>query len=249
VAFRISVKGTGGHSSMPPLQTAAGKAAIIIQRLETNQLPQRLIDPMKNFLNIAGAGMGFTGRMAIANRWLFEDLLFRKMAAVPQTNALTRTTTAITMLKGSEGMNVLPPAVDVIVNFRILPGETSDDVLAHIRKACEGFDVEIDAPRIPVEPSKLSPTTGRGYEIIGEALQQLYPGTIQSPYVTIGATDSKHMGEVSDRIYRFMPALLSPVEQRSIHNFNEYISIDNYGRMIAYFTHVMRHYDNAPGKK
>lgn len=245
VAYRIKVKGTGGHSSMPPLQTAAGKAAIIMQRLETNQMPQRIISPLQSFLNIAGAGMGFAGRMAIANQWLFEGMLLKQMSKIPQTNALTRTTTAITMLKGSDGNNVLPQVVEVVVNFRILPGETSQDVLNHIKKACEGFDVEIDAPRVPVEPSKISPPEGRAFELINEGIQKLYPGTLVSPYITIGATDCKHMGELSDRIYRFIPVLLNPIEQRTIHNFNEYLSIENYGRMLAYYTHLMNAYDKT----
>jgi carboxypeptidase PM20D1 len=243
VAYRIKVKGTGGHSSMPPLQTAAGKAAVIMQRLETNQMPQRIIGPMQNFLNIAGAGMGFTGRMAIANQWLFEGILLKKMAKIPQTNALTRTTTAITMLKGSDGNNVLPQKVEIVVNFRILPGETSVDVLNHIKKACEGFEVEIDAARIPVEPSNLSPTEGKPYELILAGIEKLYPGTLVTPYLTLGATDCKHMGELSNNIYRFMPVLLNPIEQRTIHNFNEYMSVENYARMIAYYTHLMQNFD------
>jgi carboxypeptidase PM20D1 len=161
----------------------------------------------------------------------------------PQANALTRTTTAITQLKGSDGNNVIAPVVEVIVNFRVLPGETTQDVLNHIKKACEGFEVEIDAPRVPVEPSKLSPANGRGYDVILEAVEKLYPGTLVTPYLTIGATDCKHMGALSDRIYRFMPALLNPFEQRSIHNFNEYMSIGNYGRMIAYYSYLMGHFD------
>jgi carboxypeptidase PM20D1 len=243
VGYRIKVKGTGGHSSMPPLQTAAGRAAIIMQRLENNQLPQRMIKPTGEFMNIAGAGMGFAGRMAIANQWLFQGMLFKQMAKSPQANALSRTTTAITQLKGSDGNNVLAPVVEVVINFRILPGETSQDVINHIKKACEGFEVEIDAPRIPVEPSNVSPTDGRGYDIIQEAVAQLYPGTLVTPYLTIGATDCKHMGELSDRIYRFMPVLLNPFEQRSIHNFNEYMSIDNYGRMISYYSYLMQQFD------
>ncbi|MBX2897813.1 MAG: M20/M25/M40 family metallo-hydrolase [Cyclobacteriaceae bacterium] len=245
VGFRIKVKGTGGHSSMPPLQSAAGKAAVIMQRLEQNQFRQRLIEPTENFLNVAGAGMSFMGRMAIANQWLLSSVLLKQMEKNPQANALTRTTTAITMLKGSDGNNVLAPVVEVIVNFRILPGETSSDVHAHILKACEGFEVEIDAPRVPVEPSKLSPPDGRGYDVLKEAVERLYPGTLVTPYLTIGATDCKHMGELSDRIYRFMPVLLNPFEQRSIHNFNEYLSIDNYGRMIAYYSYLMGEFDKG----
>ncbi|MFZ8299904.1 peptidase dimerization domain-containing protein, partial [Staphylococcus aureus] len=83
-----------------------------------------------NFLKVAGAGMGFMGKMAIANQWLLKSLLLKQMEKNPQANALTRTTTAITMLKGSDGNNVLAPEVDVVINFRILPGETSKDVLA-----------------------------------------------------------------------------------------------------------------------
>ncbi len=243
VAYRIKVKGLGGHSSMPPLQTAAGGAAVIMQRLENNQIPQRLIAPTQAFLNVAGAGMGFLGRAAIANQWLLKGVLLKQMSENPQANALTRTTTAITQLKGSDGNNVLAPEVEVVINFRILPDETSKDVLAHINKACEGFEVEIDAPRVPVEPSKLSPPDGRGYEIIGEAVENLYPGTLLTPYLTIGATDCKHMGNLSDRIYRFVPVLLNPYEQRSIHNYNEYISIENYGRMIAYYSYLFVNYD------
>jgi carboxypeptidase PM20D1 len=248
VGYRLKVKGIGGHSSMPPLQTAAGRAAIIMQRLEENQMPQRLIEPTQAFLNLAGAGMGFMGRMAIANQWLLKGVLLRQMAKTPQANALTRTTTAITQLKGSDGNNVLAPVVEVVINFRILPGETSQDVLAHIRKACEGFEVEIDAPRIPVEPSRLSPPNGRGYDVLCEAIEKLYPGTIITPYLTIGATDCKHMGDLSERIYRFMPVLLNPIEQRSIHNFNEYMSIDNFARMIHYYQHIMSRFD-ASGDK
>jgi len=38
--------------------------------------------------------------------------------------------------------------------------------------------------------------------------------------------------------------LLNPYEQRSIHNFNEYMSIDNFGRMISYYSYLMQHFDN-----
>lgn len=245
VGYRIKVKGTGGHSSMPPLESAAGRAAVIMQRIETGQFKQRLIEPTQEFLNVAGAGMGFMGRMAIANQWLLGGVLLKQMEKTPQANALTRTTTAITMLKGSDGNNVLAPVVEVIINFRILPGETSQDVLKHIEKACDGFEVEIDAPRVPVEPSRLSPAKGRGYELIGEAVEKLYPGTLVTPYLTIAATDCKHMGDLSERIYRFIPVLLNPYEQRSIHNFNEYMSIENYGRMISYYTYLIEHFDKG----
>lgn len=243
VSYKIAVKGLGGHSSMPPLETSPGKAAVIMQRLEQNQMKQRIIGPVEGFLQVAGAGMGFMSRMAIANRWLFEGILLKQLEKLPPSNALTRTTTAITMLKGSDGSNVLPQETEIVVNFRILPGETSKDVLKHIEKACEGFEVSISEFRIAVEPSPLSPSEGQAYEKLLSSIQRLYPNVIVTPYLTIGATDCKHMTELSDRIYRFIPVVLSEAEQRSIHNFNEYISIANFGRMISHYTYLISEFD------
>lgn len=248
VSYKIRVKGLGGHSSMPPLQTSAGMAGIIMQRLEQEQMPQRIIGPIQGFLNVAGAGMGFVSKMAIANQWLFGNILLKQLEKAPPSNALTRTTTAITMLKGSDGANVLPQETEIIVNFRILPGETSQDVLRHIEKACRGFSVQISPYRTPVEPSRLSPDNGQGYEQLKATILQQYPGVIVTPYLTIGATDCKHMGDLSDRIYRFMPVLLTEGEQRSIHNFNEYISVENYGRMIGHYYRLIQNFDSPEQK-
>lgn len=47
---------------------------------------------------------------------------------------------------------------------------------------------------------------------------------------------------MSPNVYRFMPVLLTEQEQGTIHNENESISLENYGRMIAYFRDLIRNY-------
>ena len=39
-----------------------------------------------------------------------------------------------------------------------------------------------------------------------------------------------------------MPVLLTEQEQGTIHNENKSISLENYGRMIAYFRDLIRNY-------
>ena len=95
------------------------------------------------FDNVGGA-MPFTNRMAIANRWLLNPVLLSQLTKNNSTNALVRTTTALTMMKGSDGTNVLSPEVEFVVNFRLLPGNTVKDLKDHIAKATKGFDVEIE---------------------------------------------------------------------------------------------------------
>jgi carboxypeptidase PM20D1 len=38
LSAKIKVKGLGGHSSTPPMESAIGKAAVIMQRLEDDQM-------------------------------------------------------------------------------------------------------------------------------------------------------------------------------------------------------------------
>ena len=51
-------------------------------------------------------------------------VILRIMAMRPQTEALVRTTTAPTVIRGGVKANVLPQHAEALVNFRILPGDS-----------------------------------------------------------------------------------------------------------------------------
>jgi carboxypeptidase PM20D1 len=243
LSARITVKGLGGHSSMPPLESAMGKAARIMLNLEKNQFPSRLIPSIENFLNQIGGSMGFSTRFAIANLWVMKPILLNQLSKNPPTNAITRTTTALTMMKGSDGTNVLSPEVEFVANFRLLPGETIEDVKKHIYQQAEGYEIEIEEVSNTRNPSKESSTNTHGYKKLKDTIHKVYPQAIISPYITIGGTDAFKYEIVSENIYRFNPILLNGPEQRSIHNQNEYISLDNYKRTIFFFETMISDYD------
>ncbi|MCD8081032.1 MAG: M20/M25/M40 family metallo-hydrolase [Bacteroides sp.] len=239
LTVRLKIKGEGGHSSMPPQRSTLVMAAEIIEKLNTNQMPEHLIPPMEHFLDNIGGKMNFIARVAIANQWLLERELLRTLAKNPASNALIRTTTDITMAKGSDAANVLSSVAEVTVNFRILPGETVEDVMQHVQQQCKGYDVEIEQVSVR-EPSGISPEDTRGFQVIGETIGTLYPGTIVTPYITVGGTDAYKYQIVSDRIYRLMPVYVNDYEVKTIHNENEHIELDNWARMIWYFREVMK---------
>jgi len=241
LTLRIKVMGLGGHSSMPPAKSSLVYAAEIIEKLNSNQMPAKIISPIASFLTNMGGEMNFMSRMAIANQWLLKPVLLNTLGKSPSSNGLIRTTTAISMAKGSDAPNVLASVAEVTVNFRILPGETVNDVQNHVKEICKDYEVEIDVISAR-EPSAISPEKTKGFDIVKETVSQLYPGTIVSSYITIGGTDAYKYQIVSDNIYRFMPIELNQYEQRSIHNENEHITFANYGRMIMYFKKVMENY-------
>lgn len=50
LSVKIKVKGLGGHSSMPPAESAIGKAAVIMQRLESGQMKPEVTPLINQFL-------------------------------------------------------------------------------------------------------------------------------------------------------------------------------------------------------
>lgn len=241
LTLQITVKGLGGHSSMPPAKSSLIYAAEIIDKLNTNQFKPTIIAPIASFFNNIGDQMSFTSRMAIANQWLLKPLLLKTMEKSPASNALVRTTTAVTMAKGSDAPNVLSSESVVTVNFRILPGDSVAGVMEHVKHLCKDYDVNISILS-QREPSAISPTNVRGFEVIQECIAKIYPDAIVSPYITIGGTDAYKYQIVSDNIYRLLPFELNQYEQRTIHNENEYISLENFGKVQWYYKEIMKIY-------
>ncbi|KMQ62882.1 peptidase [Chryseobacterium sp. FH2] len=243
LSAKIQVKGLGGHSSMPPMESAIGKAAVIMQRLEDHQMKPVITPLIHEFFDNIGGSMPFANRLAISNQWLLKPVLLSQLTKNNSTNALVRTTTALTMMKGSDGTNVLSPEVEFVVNFRLLPGNTVKEVKDHIAKACEGFDVEVEEIDNTREASAVSPTNTKAFRMIQAAIKEIHPTAIVTPYLTVGGTDAYKYQIVSKNIYRFMPIKINNSEQQSIHSTNEYISIENYMKMIHYFEYIMKNYD------
>ena len=62
----------GGHSSMPPRETAVGVLAMALSRLQAEPFPESLDGPVGGMFRALGPEMSFTNRLAFANLWLLK---------------------------------------------------------------------------------------------------------------------------------------------------------------------------------
>ncbi len=238
-SVELTVTGTGGHSSMPPAQTAVGILADAIVELEEHQMPARLNDATAGMFDQLGRGMVLTSRMAMANLWLTKPLVLRMLAGSPTTNAAIRTTTAATVFQGSPKDNVLPVRARAIVNFRIIPGETPDDVLEHVRTVVDDARVTVAFSGTPNPPSPVSSTTSASYAVLANAIRLLEPDAIVAPSLVVGATDSRNYAGFARDVYRFLPGTLESADLARIHGINERIGVRAYGRSVAFMTKLI----------
>jgi len=232
----------GGHSSMPPPETAISVLSKAIHRLEKNPFPGSLDGPLGTMLSYAGPEMSFPYRMLFANTWLTQGLILNTLTADPASAAMVRTTTAPTVIRGGVKDNVLPTQSEVLVNFRILPGDSVEGVQDYVKRIIddERILVEVDAAFNSSEPSALSDTEGFGFRVLQRTTQEVFPGVIVSPGLVIAATDSRHYLPLCKNIYRFMSVQLSREEIKGIHGIDERIEIKDYQKAIQWYQRLIR---------
>jgi carboxypeptidase PM20D1 len=156
------------------------------------------------------------------------------LSKTPTTNALIRTTFAVTMTGGGYAPNVLPPDAWTIINARVLQGDSIDGVMNHIRKVNQGIDFTLEK-LMGEDPGNISPIDSPAYKNIEKILGEMYPEVLVLPYLMAGATDSRRYAGVSGRIYRFAAMVLDKELYATIHSENERLSFDNLASMMEFY--------------
>jgi carboxypeptidase PM20D1 len=203
--FMLVATGKGGHSSRPPKQTVVGAIGRAVAYLQDNPMPARLQSPVSDMFDYLAPEMPFTTRLILANRWLFEPLLLRRLSNGLTTNASIRSTITPTIIQGGVKANVIPQEATAVVNVRLLPGDTVDDILRHITEATGAVIGEdekehgnYDAKSKLVirrtservwEAAPVSEIVSPSFATLMQTIRQVFPDVAIAPGMVLGATD------------------------------------------------------------
>lgn len=231
----LSVTSTGGHAALPIPDDAPAVLARALVRLENSPETPRLIDPVIGLLDSMGHRRGGMLGWLLRHARTFRGPLARILATQsPQLAAMTRTTRAVTQLRGSSSKNVVPERATATVNVRVLPGASTASAVADIARVIDDEHVQLTVLDAS-EPADVSPASGNAWDVISESITEVYPDAAVAPYVMLQASDSRHFTRISNRVYRFLPFDLRQDELDAIHGVNERIRVTSYHRAIAFF--------------
>ncbi len=240
VTFNLSIDIMGGHSSMPAPESAIDILSRAIVALKDNPFPHELSQPVRDFINYAGPEMPFIQKMAFANPWLFKGLITSSYSKTPSGDALIRTTTAPTIIKGGIKDNVIPYQATATVNFRILPGSSIEEVKNRVVKLINDERIQVSEGDFSSEPPRASSTEAFGYVTLEKTIKQIFPDVIITPNLVIGATDSRHYYEICDNIYRFTPFHLSPENISTFHGVDERIPVADFEDAVRFYLQLIK---------
>lgn len=240
-SLELTAKGEGGHSSMPPQKTSIGMLATALDQLQKTPFPSSLGGTVGEMLRYLGPEMPFGQRLAISNQWLLAPVLVNSFGATPSGAASTHTTMAPTILRAGIKDNVLPIDAKATVNFRILPGESVQGVLKHVKKAIDNPDIEVKSlGAFDSEPSPVSPSDAEAFQLLSRTIKSCYPNALVTPYLVLGATDSRYYRSLSPNVYRFTPYQLDEEDLKRPHGTNERIKVDTYKEMIRFYATLLK---------
>jgi len=241
VTVELTAQAEGGHSSMPPRATAVGILAAGLARLETRQMPRAIRGPTADMFDYLGPEMPFAPRLVMANRWLLGGILTSQFGTTPQGNALLRTTTAPTVLQAGVKENVLPSTARALVNFRILPGDSVASVLEHVRQAVDDPRIDVNALQTTFSnPSAVTPVDAGPFQLLARTIRQVVPATVVTPWLVVGATDSRHYARLTPNVLRFVGATIGKDDLRRVHGTDERVGVRAYADAVRIYIQLLK---------
>lgn len=244
-SVRLTVRAQPGHASMPP---RAGSSAIALlsgalAALEKQQMPARLDGVAGAMFQTLAPEMRGVPRLVLSNLWLFGPLVKKQLEAAPSTNASLRTTTALTVLQAGNKDNVLPGRAQAVINFRLAPGDTLADVLAHVQRVVSGVvpESQFETELLPGarEPSRVARTDTAQYDALNRSIREVFPDAVVAPSLMVAGTDSVHYEGISGHIYKFSPIRASAGDLARFHGTNERLAVAGHADAIRFYHRLM----------
>jgi len=240
LALVLTARGEPGHGSMPWPDTAPNRLVRALNRLLEAERPPRVLPEVQEFfsrvsgLMSADSGAGYDD----LTRSLRDPAFRERFVSNRQYAAMVRTTFAVTMLRGSEKSNVIPPEATAQIDCRMLAGDDPEEIAAWVRGVIADEHVQVTIAREPKIPN-LSPPDTELYKAMSDALQRRAPGVVVAPMILVAFTDNWVFRRCGLHGYGFSPFVLEEPELQRIHGNDERISLENLREGVRAYTEML----------
>ena len=198
--YQLTVTNSGGHSSLPRPDNAIYELAQGLLNLGRHSFPFELNDITRAYFErMATVRSGQTAAdMRAITRTPVDAAAVARLSREPELNSLMRTTCVATRLEGGHANNALPQRAQAVVNCRILPGHSKEEVREElirvlsdpgitVRYVADDGTVTDKAPeQRALPPSPLMPQVVKPLE---STVAALWPGLPVVPFMNASATD------------------------------------------------------------
>jgi acetylornithine deacetylase/succinyl-diaminopimelate desuccinylase-like protein len=224
---RATLRGPAGHGSMPIRGGAMGKLGRVLGALDRRRLPVHVTPVTRSMVEAIAADVPATLALALKGL-LAPRLTDRLLDAFGDRgrifDPLLHNTVSATIVAGGEKLNVIPDAIELSLDARLLPGLTPAQLFAELR-ALTGVEMEFEIGQH--DPVAAEPDMAL-FDTLAGALRELDPSAKAIPMLLPGVTDGRFFSRLGVQTYGFLPMQLPPELpfMQLIHAENERLPAD-----------------------
>ena len=239
--LKLTATGTPGHGSTPHVASAVNHLIRALYRLQTYQFAPHVVPAVDAYFKALARNAAPEWKAAFADMATTvrdPDRVLALQLQDPSFAALIRNTCSITMLEGSNKINVIPAEAHAQLDCRLLPDQNQDTFLQELAGVLNDSGIKIE--KIMGFTPAVSSTDTPLYRAIVDVTHRRFPEANIVPAVETGFTDSHYFRDLGIACYGFAPFLIPADEEGGVHGNNERISMENIRRGTAMMLEVVR---------
>jgi acetylornithine deacetylase/succinyl-diaminopimelate desuccinylase-like protein len=224
--LKATIRGTGGHGALGVRGGSMRRLGDVLRTLDRRQPPIHVIPLVREWFETMADNL--PRPQSLLMRRLLDprtaDLAVRAIG-LPQLGRVTRNTVSPTIVRGGDTINVIPSAVELELDGRILPGQTPADLIRELHDLVGTKNVELEVVRH--DPGPPEPDLSQ-YGLLADVIRELDPDGIPVPMLQGGVTDARHLSRAGIQTYGYLPLRL-PEDFKPlplVHNADERIPAD-----------------------
>ncbi|HEY6823704.1 MAG TPA: M20/M25/M40 family metallo-hydrolase [Steroidobacteraceae bacterium] len=248
--FQLRVTNKGGHSSEPVADNAIYTLTHGLDRLAAYEFPFELNAVTREYYR--RLAQIESGQKAADMRAVLRNppdaAALGRLSQDPVERAITHTTCVATRLEAGHANNALPQRAQAVINCRILPGHSPEEVRQQLVQVLGNPAITVDylandgtllaeapsgggfAPP-PLLPEMLTP--------LDRLVAQTWPGLKVIPSMSAGASDATHTSAAGLPTYTFSALTVDPNDDRE-HGRDERIGVASFYQANEFFYRYLR---------
>ena len=227
VKFDLTMRGEGGHGSLPVHGGAMARLGRTLRRLDRKRLPVHIVDANRMMLE------AMIEHTSGAPQRALRSLLSERTAAATLTalrsqlgvlEPVLRNTVSPTIVQGGTKDNVIPSEVTLQLDGRMLPGLTAESFAQEVQHLV-GREVEVSHTTESTSALR-EPDMGL-FDLLAAIVKERDPHGVPVPFLLPAVTDGRWFYQLGIQHYGFLPMSLPDdfVFQKTVHAANERIPV------------------------
>jgi acetylornithine deacetylase/succinyl-diaminopimelate desuccinylase-like protein len=231
--LEMRTEGVAGHGSLPHARQALPALGKVAFELGRTHLPHHVTPVAKDFI------LGLAQVFPFPQNWIFKKILspnfkewvfkhvLRDEKKADAFRALLANTGAPTVFQAGSAINVIAGEATLLVDGRLLPGQTVDDFLRELREA---IGPQVQLKILKSWEATTVESSNDFYETLKKCLIKNDPGAWVVPYLSPGFTDGAFYKKLGIKCYGYVPVKL-PADlnfSELFHGKNERIPVEGF---------------------